>query len=145
MVWGFTEGKDIQRSEKPFSKPSKLHTILWALSGHYPGIIRALSGHYPGIIRQGVWARSRLACGRCHGGAKHCAHLVHTLCTLCTPNTCLLSLASRVSLMFRIFCPCVKVHVFRKSRFLLFHSECMIFCSAVPQGTPPKVATALQM
>ena len=82
-----------------------------------------------------------------------CAPPVHALCTpctrpvhtLCTPNTGLLSLASYVSFMFRIFCSCVKVDIFGKSRFLLFHSECMIFCSAVPQGTPTKVATILQM
>ena len=70
-MWGFAHSEDIERSGKSFFKPSKLHTTLWALSGHYPGIIRALSGHYPGIIRQGVWARSRLACGRRHDGAKH--------------------------------------------------------------------------
>ena len=86
-------------------------------------------------------------------GTLLCAPPVHTLCTpcahpahaQCTPNTGLLSLASYVSFMFRIFCSCVKVDIFGKSRFLLFHSECMIFCSAVPLGTPPKVATVLQM
>ena len=92
-------------------------------------------------------------CTPVHPLCTPCAHPVHALCTpcarpvhtLCTPNTGLLSLASYVSFMFRIFCSCVKVDIFGKSRFLLFHSECMIFCSAVPLGTPPKVATVLQM
>ena len=178
----------------------KSPATLWALSGHYPGIIRALSGHYPGIIRalsarvSGLAGYSKCTVGQCITTArpvpgetsplgwsavvnvlqtlmklrfdrspelKNSTSLWHiTLCTpcaplctpcarpvhtLCTPNTGLLSLASYVSFMFRIFCSCVKVDIFGKSRFLLFHSECMIFCSAVPPGTPPKVATVLQM
>ena len=123
------------------------------------GCGKCIANPYKITLRPVPGAQIQLLCGTLlcappvHPLCTPCAHPVHALCTpcarpvhtLCTPNTGLLSLASYVSFMFRIFCSCVKVDIFGKSRFLLFHSECMIFCSAVPPGTPPKVATVLQM